>query len=184
VRHYSAAFLDRDGTVIREGPFLSDPTAVELLPNAGSAIALLNERHIPVVIITNQSGIGRGLYTTAAFEAVQAEMEVQLRSFGAHVDAVYHCPHDPEQISCRCRKPRTALFERASRELGQLSLSEALFVGDQMRDVLPGLELGGRAVLLRSVVESSDEMAAPSSCTRAPDLFEAVHGALLGRADS
>ena len=75
---YSAAFLDRDGTVIREGPYLSDPAAVELLPNAGSAIALLNEREIPVVIVTNQSGIGRGLYTTAAFRAVQAEMEAQL----------------------------------------------------------------------------------------------------------
>lgn len=173
---YSAAFLDRDGTVIREGPYLSDPAAVELLPNAGSAIGLLNEREIPVVIVTNQSGIGRGLYTTAAFRAVQAEMEAQLGALGARIDAAYHCPHDPERIRCRCRKPGTALFERAGGDLGGLSLSEALYIGDQARDVLPGLELGGRAVLLHAGKEP--EEAAPSRCERAVDLFEAVYRAL------
>jgi D-glycero-D-manno-heptose 1,7-bisphosphate phosphatase len=173
---YSAAFVDRDGTLIREGPYLSDPTAVELLPKVASALALLNEREIPVVIITNQSGIGRGLYTTAAFRSVQAEMEAQLEASGARVDAVYHCPHDPEQIACRCRKPETALFERASRDLGGLSLADALYIGDQMRDVRPGLELGGRAVLLCS--EPALDGPAPTPYERASDLFEAVHRAL------
>jgi D-glycero-D-manno-heptose 1,7-bisphosphate phosphatase len=172
---YSAAFVDRDGTLIREGPYLCDPTAVELLPGVASALALLNTRDIPVVIITNQSGIGRGLYTTAAFRTVQAEMEAQLEASGARVDAVYHCPHDPEQLACRCRKPATALFERASRDLG-LSLADALYIGDQMRDVQPGLELGGRALLLCS--EAALDRATPMPCERASDLFEAVHRAL------
>lgn len=165
--------------MIREGPYLSDPRDVELLPNAGSAITLLNERGIPVVIVTNQSGIGRGLYSAAAFEAVQAELEARLGELGAHVDAVYHCPHDPERIDCRCRKPGTALFERASRDMGGFSLSEALYIGDQMRDVIPGLALGGRAVLLLSADDSSDEVAS-GSCERAPSLLEAVQSALSG----
>jgi D-glycero-D-manno-heptose 1,7-bisphosphate phosphatase len=173
---YSAAFVDRDGTVIHEGPYLSDPAAVELLPNAASAIALLNERDIPVVIITNQSGIGRGLYTAAAFRTVQAELEAQLEASDARVDAVYHCPHDPGRITCRCRKPGTALFERASQDLGGLSLPNALYIGDQMRDVLPGLELGGRALLLRS--EAASGGATPTRCERASDLYEAVRLAL------
>lgn len=180
---YSAAFLDRDGTVIRDGPYLSDPTAVKLVPSAGDAIALLNERRIPVVIITNQSGIGRGLYTTAAFEAVQMRMETLLADFGARVDAVYHCPHDPERTDCRCRKPGTALFERASREMGGLSLPEALYIGDQPRDVLPGLELGGRAVLLQSGGDPFDASLS-TSCELAPDLLEAVRGALSWKASS
>lgn len=177
MRIFSAVFLDRDGTVIREGPYLSDPRAVELLPNAGRAVALLNERHIPVVMVTNQSGIGRGLYTTAAFEAVQAELEEQLAESGARLDAVYHCPHDPRRIDCRCRKPGTALFERAARELGGLSLSDALYIGDQSRDVLPGLELGGRAVLLGPDYPMRGR-SAPIPCERAPGLLEAVEGAL------
>lgn len=180
---YSAAFLDRDGTVIREGPYLSDPSAVVLLPGAGEGVALLNEHRIPVVIITNQSGIGRGLYSAAAFEAVQAELDTQLEKVGAHVDAVYHCPHDPERVECRCRKPGTALFERAGRELGGLRLSDALYIGDQPRDVLPGLSLGGRAVLLASGNGSNDR-SAPGTCERAPGLLKAVQRALSGRAVS
>ena len=99
------------------------------------------------------------------------------------MDAVYHCPHDPERTTCRCRKPGTALFERASRELGGLPLSEALYIGDQVRDVLPGLELGGRAVLLRAEDGLPDERT-PSSCERASNLLEAVRGALSARAVS
>lgn len=169
----SAAFLGRDGTIIRtpdEG--VSDPAEVELLPRAPEAIARLNARAVPVVVVTNQSGIGAGLYTMEDFRAVQAEMQRQLAVRGCAVDAVYYCPHGPEE-RCGCRKPALGMYEEAVRRLGGVPLDAAIFVGDRRRDVLPALRTGGRGFLLRGGRPVPEEEV-PAGCEVVQDLWEAV----------
>lgn len=174
---FSAAFLDRDGTIVRDRGYPSDPDAVDLLPGAAAAIGELNARGIPVVVVTNQSGIGRGLYGEAEFRAVQRAIERRLEEAGARLDAVYHCPHDPKRERCDCRKPGLALYRRAARELG-LDLAAGLYVGDRPRDVLPGIRLGGRAYLVRG---GREEEPPPPGCEVARDLREAVRQAFARR---
>ncbi|MDQ3389576.1 MAG: HAD family hydrolase, partial [Gemmatimonadota bacterium] len=143
-----AVFLDRDGTIIRDLHYLGDPAGVRLLAGVGAAISRLNAAGLPVVVATNQSGIGRGFFTEAEFLAVQARMMELLAVEGARVDASYHCPHAPSaEDPCSCRKPLPGLFLRASAE-HRLDLARSWYVGDRTRDLLPGANLGGRGILL------------------------------------
>lgn len=178
---FSAAFLDRDGTIIRDLGYLSDPAGVELLPGADRAVALLNAHAIPVILVTNQSGIGRGLYTEADFWAVEREMERRLALRGCAVDDVRFCPHHPAGgPECECRKPGLGLYRRVAEERGIL-LSEALFVGDRPRDVLPAVRSGGTGILVRTgrAYAPSD---VPPGVREAEDLQSAVRLALGIRA--
>lgn len=168
----SAVFLDRDGTIIVDRGYVSDPSAVELLPGAAAAIGRLNEAGVPVIVITNQSGIGRGLYGEADFESVQAELVRRLGANGASIDAVYHCPHDPGAGACECRKPALGLYRLASRDLG-VDLARAVYVGDRPGDVLPAVSTGGQGFLL--VAESSASVERlPPAVAMVPDLAEVV----------
>lgn len=163
-----AVFLDRDGTVILDRGYLADPAGVELVDGAASAIARLNAAAVPAVLVTNQSGIGRGFFAPAEFAAVQARLESLLARHGAVLDAVYHCPHAPAD-GCDCRKPRTGLFRRAARDLG-LDLRRSVYIGDRPRDVAPALELGGTGILVGEIP--------PGGALRATSLPEAVDLAL------
>lgn len=173
---YSAAFIDRDGTINRDAGYVDDPADVEILPGSAEAIALLNARSIPVVVVTNQSGVGRGLYTESDFEAVQAEIERQLAMRGSALDAVYRCLHDPTE-GCDCRKPALGLYRRAAREHG-IDLERAFFVGDKVSDVLPAVRLGGAGYLLRT--GASVDVEVPEGVRVADDLLTAVELALHG----
>ena len=145
-----AAFLDRDGTLIEDRHYLSDPDGVAPLPGAAAAVRSLNAAGVPVVIVTNQSGIARGYFTEADYARVAARVVERFAAEGARIDAAYHCPHHPDATGpCACRKPGTLLFERAAAELG-LSLGGSLFAGDRWRDVAPALALGGVGVLVAS----------------------------------
>jgi D-glycero-D-manno-heptose 1,7-bisphosphate phosphatase len=145
-----AAFLDRDGTLIRDEHYLADPDLVTLLPGAADAVRALNAAGVPVVVVTNQSGIARGLVTEAQYEAVRARLDALLAAEGARLDASYHCPHHPDHGSpCDCRKPARGMYEAAAADLG-LRLDASLFAGDRWRDVAPGLAFGGTAVLVPS----------------------------------
>lgn len=172
----SAAFLDRDGTLIRDPGYLGDPAAVELLAGAAEGVALLNRMGVPVIVVTNQSGIGRGLYSEADFWRVQREMERQLAERGARVDAVYYCPHDPAEHPCDCRKPASGLFERAARER-DLTLEGALFLGDSLRDVEAAERFRGVGVLVGSPGRAYDETVA-AQWIRAADLLSGIQAAL------
>lgn len=172
---YSAAFLDRDGTLIRDPGYVDDPADVELLPGAAEAVSLLNARAIPVVVVTNQSGIGRDYYDEEDFRAVQEEVERRLAMHGCAVEAVEHCPHAPER-DCGCRKPALGLYEAAAGRFG-LALDEALYVGDKVSDVLPALRTGGTGYLLRTGQDVSDEEV-PDGVRRADHLLAAVVDAL------
>lgn len=144
----SVAFLDRDGTIIRDREYLATPDEVELLPGAAAAIRRLNDANVPVVVITNQSGIARGLFTEADFQVVTAHLDALLARAGASVSATYHCPHLPSISGpCNCRKPGVELFQRAVRDL-HLSPARGLYVGDRLRDIEPARALGGRGVLV------------------------------------
>jgi D-glycero-D-manno-heptose 1,7-bisphosphate phosphatase len=104
---------------------------------------------VPVVLVTNQSGLGRGLFSEAQFRAVQQRMLQLLAREGARIDASYHCPHAPDRHpACECRKPAPGLFHRAATDLG-LDLARSFYVGDRPRDLLPGMRLGGIGILVR-----------------------------------
>ena len=178
---YDAVFLDRDGTLVHDPGYLSDPAGVRLLPGAADAVRLLNRRGIPAIVVTNQSGIGRGLYGEADFARVQSQIERRLAAAGARLDAVYHCPHAPGDAGCDCRKPGTGLFRRAAAEHG-LRLDRCLYAGDRVRDVTPGLALGGRAILVASE-DGTYDGPVPTGVFRAPDLLSAVRAALEAEAE-
>jgi D-glycero-D-manno-heptose 1,7-bisphosphate phosphatase len=145
-----AAFLDRDGTLIRDEHYLADPGLVVPIAGASAAVARLNDAGVPVIVVTNQSGIARGLVTEAQYEAVRARVDAVLAAEGARVDAHYHCPHHPDFGSaCECRKPGPLLYQRAAAEHG-LSLAGSLYAGDRWRDVAPALAFGGTGVLIPS----------------------------------
>lgn len=144
----SAIFLDRDGTIMTDVHYPSDPEQVVLIEGAAAAIARANSAQIPVVIVTNQSGIGRGLLSEAQYHAVHARLTALLRANGAVVHGSYYCPHWPERDGpCDCRKPGIGMHTRAARDL-QLTLSESVYVGDRFRDVEPALVTGGLGLLV------------------------------------
>lgn len=159
-----AVFLDRDGTIIADRDYPGDAEGVVLLPGAADAIARFNRAGLPVLVVTNQSGIGRGYITEAQFRAVQARMESLLDAAGAHVDGTFFCPHSPDQSPpCSCRKPAPGLYLEAARDR-DLDLGRSIYVGDRLRDLLPGLEFGGATYLIAGT--EPDAAASPPAGVR------------------
>lgn len=146
-----ALFIDRDGTIIADAHYLADPARVRLLPGAAAAIARANAVGVPVVIVTNQSGIARGLITVAQYEAVRARTDALLRALGARVDATYHCPHWPDLTGpCDCRKPGLGMYRTAAADMG-LDLERSGYIGDRWRDVQPAMATGGIGILVPGI---------------------------------
>jgi len=148
----SAVFLDRDGTINVERDYLSDPEQLELIPGAGPAIHALNDAGLPVIVVTNQSGIARGMLDTARLDRITARLDELLAAEGASVLATYHCPHHPEyaeRLDCECRKPRPGMLLRAAREHG-LDLERSWIVGDSLRDLSAGEAVGARGILVET----------------------------------
>jgi D-glycero-D-manno-heptose 1,7-bisphosphate phosphatase len=169
-----AAFLDRDGTIIIERNYLADPDGVELLPGAARALRALADHGFALVLVTNQSGIGRGLYTEADFQAVQARLAALLEEHGVAFDGVFHCPHHPDHDGpCACRKPGIALFQAAGASLG-LDMAASVFIGDRLRDVLPARAFGARGFLVRTGHGAAERAPLPEGIRDAADLEEAV----------
>jgi D-glycero-D-manno-heptose 1,7-bisphosphate phosphatase len=144
-----AVFLDRDGTLIVDRHYLADPAGVALLPGAAAAVRRLNEAGYAAVLVTNQSGIGRGFFSEADYHATHDRLLELLAGEGARLDGAYFCPLAPEADDPEAlRKPGTGMFLRAIRDLG-LDPARSWWVGDRLRDVLPARELGGRGILVR-----------------------------------
>lgn len=145
-----AAFLDRDGTIIEDAHYLADASRVRLIPGAAAAMRTLHARDIPLVIVTNQSGIAQGLVTEAQYEEIRRRVEALFAAEGAPIAGSWHCPHYPSVSGqCDCRKPLTGMYREASLRLG-LTLDRSLYVGDRRRDVEPAQELGGYGILVPS----------------------------------
>ncbi len=150
-----ALFLDRDGVINEDVNYLHDPDKLVLIEGSADVIATMNQHDIPVVIISNQAGIGRGLFAETDFLAVQARLEKLLAQSNARINASYHCPHHPTEglgefkISCSCRKPQPGMLLSAAAEL-KLDLKNSVFVGDKMSDLKAGRAAGCRTLLVRT----------------------------------
>jgi histidinol-phosphate phosphatase family protein len=170
-----AVFLDRDGTLIADRHYLADADQVELLPGIAPAVARLNRAGVPVIVVTNQSGIGRGYFTSADYDRVAARVEALLAMEGARLDATYLCPHAPsDDTPCACRKPGLLLFERAIVDHG-LDAKRSFFVGDRWRDVVPARAFGGRGILVPGAdTPEADRELAAREAEVAPSLSVAI----------
>ncbi|HET6765100.1 MAG TPA: HAD family hydrolase [Longimicrobiaceae bacterium] len=169
----SAAFLDRDGTIIVDRHYLADPAGVELLPRAAQAIARLNAAGIPTFLVTNQSGIGRGYFTEAQYGAVHARLQALLAAEGARLDGEYHCGDPPQEHGFGCRKPGDAMYRQAAADHA-LRLQGSWFIGDRLRDVIPAEHVGGHAILVKSPETEVEEGQAISFITVVDSLWDAV----------
>jgi histidinol-phosphate phosphatase family protein len=141
----AAVFLDRDGTINRDVPYCSSPDQFELLPGAADGISLLNEAGFKVIVVTNQSGIGRGYFSAETLALIHDRMKTMLAAHGAHVDAVYYCPHHPDD-HCHCRKPQPQMVTRAASDM-DLDLQRSYVVGDSEIDVEMGKKVGCKATV-------------------------------------
>jgi D-glycero-D-manno-heptose 1,7-bisphosphate phosphatase len=167
-----AVCLDRDGTVIYDAGYPRDPRRVRLLPGAGAALAELKRQGFLLVLVSNQSGIGRGLLTLDEAEQVHRQVVSVLAEFGVDFDAAYYCPHAPEE-RCRCRKPSPQMLLRAAEEL-DFDLARSFMVGDKPSDIAAGKEAGCRTILLAA-------HAPAGGCDPAPDDTAADWPEVLGR---
>ncbi len=133
--------LDRDGTInMDRSDFVKSPAEWQPLPGALEAIAKLNHAGWRVVVATNQSGLGRGLFDVAALNAMHAKMHSLLAAVGGRIDAIFYCPHAPDE-QCHCRKPEPGLFEQIGDRFG-MSLAGVPGVGDSARDLVAGAAVG------------------------------------------
>lgn len=165
-----AVFLDRDGTLIYDRGYLADPAGVELLPDTLAALRLLRARGLALVLVTNQSGVGRGMFSHGAVAAVHRRLAELLAAQAIVLDGVYYCPHAPWD-GCDCRKPRPGMLLRAARDL-DLDLERSFMAGDKLDDVAAGRRAGCRTALLSSPTPASAERVAPDFV--APDLLSAA----------
>jgi D-glycero-D-manno-heptose 1,7-bisphosphate phosphatase len=141
-------FLDRDGTIIVEKNYLSDPRDVELLPGAVEGLGKLVVMGYLLVVITNQSGVGRGYFDLEQVEAVHARLDQVLEPAGARITKYYYCPHLPED-GCRCRKPSTGMIDDAVRDL-EIDIDASFMIGDNLCDLHLGKNAGLEPVLVRT----------------------------------
>lgn len=177
----SAMFIDRDGTLIKDVGYIKNPDDVELVPHAANAVRRMNYVMRPVIVVTNQSGIARGLLSEIDYERVRARVDDLLAERGAYIDAHYHCPHHPDFTGpCDCRKPGLALFERAIHEHA-IDPASSLFVGNRWSDVEPALHYRARGVLVPSAeTPPGDIERAQREVEIAPTLTDLVRMILPG----
>jgi histidinol-phosphate phosphatase family protein len=141
-----ALFLDRDGTVIEDRGYMRDPDLVQLLPGAAEALREFGSEGWALVVVSNQSGVGRGLITPAEMDAVQSRFLDMMRQEQAEITASYFCVHEPD-ANCHCRKPSAFHVEQAAREHG-LDLSKSWMIGDRRSDIICGKNAGCRTIWL------------------------------------
>ncbi len=154
--------LDRDGTINKECHYLSDPAQICLIPGAAEGLHQLMTLGLGLVVITNQSAIGRGYFNEQRLKLIHKRLCTLLSAKGVFLDGIYFCPHTPDD-NCSCRKPRTGLIERAARDLG-FDPRQSFVIGDKPCDVEMGQRAGATSILVRTgygaQVESRKEVEA------------------------
>jgi len=143
-----AVFLDRDGTISEEVGYLNHVSRFRILPHVADAICRLNEAGLLVIVVTNQSGVGRGYFPESLVHTVHELMTQQLEAAGAHLDAVYYCPHTSVE-GCDCRKPRPGMLDRAALE-HSIDLHRSFVVGDRHGDIELARRAGACSILVRT----------------------------------
>ncbi|MCK6604437.1 MAG: HAD family hydrolase [Ignavibacteriaceae bacterium] len=148
-----AVFIDRDGTINHDPGYLGDPDHAFLIENAGKGLAILkNELGYKIFVVSNQSGISRGLISRENVDAVNERINELLLKDGAGIDKFYYCPHHPDfspDAECSCRKPLTGMIERAAKEF-DIDLSRSFMIGDSKSDIECGKNAGLRTILVKT----------------------------------
>jgi D-glycero-D-manno-heptose 1,7-bisphosphate phosphatase len=161
--------LDRDGTVVVDREYLADPAGLEFLPGAAQGLRRLHQLGHRLVIISNQSGVGRGLFSLERLQQINARLRQMVQQAGAELAGIYCCPHAPEE-DCACRKPKTGLLLQAARELG-FDPHDTIVIGDKTSDVELGRRVGAMTILLAGDARAA---AAHGAASVAPNLSAAV----------
>jgi histidinol-phosphate phosphatase family protein len=144
-----AVFLDRDGVLTRERPdYVKTPEELEILPGIGPPLHDLREHGFRLVIVTNQSVVGRGKATNTEMGRIHDKLRSELRRMGCYVDAIYYCPHRPEE-GCSCRKPEPGLILRAGKDLG-IDVATSWLIGDKEIDLEAAKRAGCRGVRIET----------------------------------
>jgi D-glycero-D-manno-heptose 1,7-bisphosphate phosphatase len=174
-----AVFLDRDGTINEDPGYLTDPSEIRLLAGVGEGLRLLQEQDFRLVVVSNQSGVARGMFTEATLEQIQRRLEVLLKTEGVTLTGTYYCLHHPEGAPpyrqvCTCRKPEGGLVQRAVRE-HNIDLSRSCVVGDKLIDIELGRQMGMPAILVLTGQGRLNEVSGPIRPDYiAPDLTAAA----------
>ena len=169
-----AVFLDRDGTISEEVGYINHLSRLRLFPWTAEAIRKLNQAGFPVVVVTNQSGVGQGYFPETLVHEVHARILAELNPQGASIDAFYYCPHHPNarvaayRLECRCRKPDTGMLEQAAQDL-HLDLKRSFIIGDSTRDVECGIRAGARTVMVMTGYGRGNLEYQRQTLTRLPD---------------
>lgn len=165
-----AVFVDRDGTLIEEVNYLSRVEDLRIFDYTAAALKLLKDRGFLIIVITNQSGIGRDIYDEAAMHSIHAAIQQQL---GGAIDAFYFCPHLP-QSNCECRKPRTGMIRLACSDLN-IELADSWMIGDKMLDVETGINAGiGTAMVMTGYGREHSARLTADADVMGEDLLDAV----------
>ena len=141
-----AVFIDRDGTINVDGPYLDDPDEFEMYPGVGEGVKKLKENGFKIIVITNQSGIARGYFTKSDLAAIHDKMNAEFKKFKVDLDGIYYCPHHPDD-NCNCRKPKTGLFEKAIKE-HDIDVKKSYMLGDGIHDIEAGKKIGVTTILI------------------------------------
>jgi histidinol-phosphate phosphatase family protein len=160
-------YLDRDGTLNFDPGYLNQPDHLRLLPGVGRAVARLNRAGFKTVVVSNQSGVSRGLITKEQLDAVHQRLRELLALDGAWLDGIYVCTHLPEE-ACSCRKPAPGLVIRAQQELG-LAPERAIVIGDKASDIALARNIGATAIFVLSGTHSEEEQARMAASGLVPD---------------
>ena len=166
-----AVFIDRDGTIAPDVSYCSRPEDFSIFPDAAEALKLINRAGFKAVMITNQSGIARGYFSEDTLAEIHRKMLDELEEQGARIDAIYYCPHHPDD-GCQCRKPETGLFRRAAEEHG-IDFAGSFMVGDTQMDIDAGRAVGCRTVLVTTGPLGGSDVTDPADST-ANSLLEAA----------
>lgn len=163
-----AVFLDRDGTIAEEMGYVNHVDRLQIFPYAAEAIRQLNRADIPVIVVTNQSGVARNIFPESLVHEVHKKMISELAAAGAWIDAIYFCPHKSEDV-CDCRKPNPGMLEQAAREHG-LDLASSWIVGDRYADLEMAHAAGARGILVMTGYGRGEYELHRATWQRQPDL--------------
>jgi D-glycero-D-manno-heptose 1,7-bisphosphate phosphatase len=173
-----AVLLDRDGTICEEVGYVNHVDRIKVYPYAAAAIRKLNRAGIPVVVVTNQSGVGRGYFSERLVKQAHAKIAKELAAGGARVDAFYYCPHHPTgtlkayRKDCRCRKPATGMADDAAKRF-HLDLKSSFVVGDSYRDMRLAFNIGAHSIMLMTGYGKGEYVHKRNEWPRMPDLIAA-----------
>jgi D-glycero-D-manno-heptose 1,7-bisphosphate phosphatase len=169
-----AVFIDRDGTINVDGGYINHPDRFIIYPFAAHAVRLLNLYGFLCVIVTNQSGIGKGFYDLLVMQNINAKMLGYFEREGARIDGIYFCPHDPEakipeyRVDCDCRKPKTGMLKMAAAEL-PIDVKRTYMVGDKYSDIKTGFNFGSTTIMVNTGYGLGERQLYGESWERQPD---------------